>query len=233
MPNYVRNKLDFVGDVAQIEKLMETVQGEDTLFDFNKIIPMPKELEIDESTEMHRGLEAYKLFLVDNMLVFPETATLADIPKELEKDYCKKNQISKRAWNLGKAAYRNLRKFGFATWYKWCTETWGSKWNAMDICKSTNSISFNTAWSRVMPIITQLSRMFPDITITYSWADEDTGCNAGIAKFANGQLIHDEPFEKLSAKAYELAAELWEFDLKERGYIFSNEKQTYVYVSDC
>lgn len=41
MPNWVVNKVTFIGSQNKIEKIFEHIKGEDTLIDFNKIIPMP------------------------------------------------------------------------------------------------------------------------------------------------------------------------------------------------
>ena len=49
MPNHIVNHIKVEGDTKSIKKLEKTVKGKhsdktDNLFDFNKIIPMPKEL---------------------------------------------------------------------------------------------------------------------------------------------------------------------------------------------
>ena len=88
---------------------------------------------------------------------------------------------------------------------------------------------FNTAWSRAIPVIQKLAENFPDIQFEYCWADEDLGVNTGTAEFEDGEIIHDEFFDAQSKEAYELAADLWNIDLSEEGYIFDEEKQTYEY----
>ena len=47
MPNYVKNILSFDGDQDQVSRLFSTIQGENGPVDFDKLIPMPSELEID------------------------------------------------------------------------------------------------------------------------------------------------------------------------------------------
>lgn len=42
MPNYIQNRLTFKGSNSKIKELFNLVKGENSLFDFNKIIPMPK-----------------------------------------------------------------------------------------------------------------------------------------------------------------------------------------------
>ncbi len=41
MPNHIQNILQLSGEQSRIDKLLETIKGEDTAIDFNKIIPMP------------------------------------------------------------------------------------------------------------------------------------------------------------------------------------------------
>jgi hypothetical protein len=43
MPNHCMNRVEVYGDKDQVKELKEFVDGE-TNFDFNKIVPMPKEL---------------------------------------------------------------------------------------------------------------------------------------------------------------------------------------------
>ena len=67
MPNHVTNIVSFEGDKKQIELLIKHVQSEKdmgnqtgkkytTHFDFNKIIPMPEELNIISGTETDKGI---------------------------------------------------------------------------------------------------------------------------------------------------------------------------------
>ena len=118
-------------------------------------------------------------------------------------------------------------------WYEWSCNNWGTKWLAYRTkLAEDNTIIFHTAWSRAMPVIQKLAEKFPDIYFEYCWADEDTGVNVGIAEFENGEVTFDEFFSAHSHDAYELAAELWGFDLEEEGYVFDEEKQTYEYRPD-
>ena len=51
MPNICYNKLTIRGERSEIEHFLEQVAGPDTLFDFEKIIPVPKELDEVQSVE--------------------------------------------------------------------------------------------------------------------------------------------------------------------------------------
>jgi hypothetical protein len=56
MPNHVTQKLIILG--AEAPKVIEHIAGTDSPFDFDKIIPMPAELHIEESSDGHMGLAA-------------------------------------------------------------------------------------------------------------------------------------------------------------------------------
>ena len=156
---------------------------------------------------------------------------LLNIPKEKEDAFLRARQdIRRDEWELGRTAFQNEQKYGAPTWYEWAINAWGTKWSAYQAeIVEDNTIIFNTAWSRTMPVIQKLAKNFPDIKFEYCWADEDLGINTGTAEFENGEIIHDEFFEPQSKEAYELAAELWGLDLAEEGFIFDEEKQTYEY----
>ncbi len=231
MPNHVMNRLHLSGEKSRIDELLKSVKGEDSVLDFNRIIPMPETLNIECGSRTDRGLKAYKDFVYVYTFAGTEEKDLLNIPKEKEEIFLKtRPDIKHDEWELGKAAFQNEQKYGAATWYDWARRSWGTKWSAYNAeIVEDNTIMFNTAWSRAIPVIQKLAENFPDIQFEYCWADEDLGVNTGTAEFEDGEIIHDEFFDAQSKEAYELAADLWNIDLSEEGYIFDEEKQTYEY----
>ena len=231
MPNHLMSKLHFSGEQKRIDELLESIKGEETLFDFNKVLPMPESLNIEAGSRTDNGLKAYKDFITVYTMDGTEKKDLLNIPKEKEDVFLRmRSDIKREEWELGKTAFQNEQKYGAPTWYEWAINAWGTKWSAYQAeIVEDNTIIFNTAWSRTMPVIQKLAKNFPDIKFEYCWADEDLGINTGTAEFENGEIIHDEFFEPQSKEAYELAAELWGLDLAEEGFIFDEEKQTYEY----
>ncbi len=140
-----------------------------------------------------------------------------------DKDYCPQ----------GKIYADNIAKHGFATWYRWSIENWGTKWNAYNThTGDDNTVAFQTAWSNPRPIISKLAEVFPDITFRHSWADEDFGINTGKHRLENGKTAEIICFDALSNEAYENAAEVWNVELSEMGFVFDKEKGGYVYAED-
>ena len=115
MPNYVQNILSFDGDQDQVSRLFSAIQGENGPMDFNKLIPMPPELEIEASSRTTAGLKKYMEFIVDH-----------GFSTEREPAYLNAHlEIDREEWALGKQAFHNLQNFGYPTWYEWRNQNWG------------------------------------------------------------------------------------------------------------
>ena len=71
MPNYVKNILSFDGDQDQVSRLFSTIQGENGPVDFDKLIPMPSELEIESGSRTAAGFKKYMAFLAVTGLKAP------------------------------------------------------------------------------------------------------------------------------------------------------------------
>lgn len=232
MPNYVINKLHLSGEQSTIDKLLESIKGENTAIEFNKILPMPESLNIDSGSRTNEGLKAYKDFIDVYTMMGTEKRDLLNIPKEKEEIFLKnRTDIDRETWDLGRTAFQNEQKYGAKDWYDWRIRHWQSKWDAVDsYLAENNTIEFKTAWSRVMPVIQKLAENYSDIKFEYCWADEDIGVNVGTAEFENGELVHDKFFEPQSKEAYEFAAEMWGYDdLEEVGLVFNEKSGTYEY----
>lgn len=56
MPNWIKNRIDFQGERAIIEKAFEFIKGESGLMDFNKVIPMPETYRKYDTTNHPNGV---------------------------------------------------------------------------------------------------------------------------------------------------------------------------------
>jgi len=166
----------------------------DQMPDFNKVIQMPESLHIDSDgfvmpleNEFSRRDSFYETVL-----------KLRNLPKE---------RRSKTLENLLQGI-TNFVEHGHATWLGWARENWGTKWNSYSCKKeSKNVFTFETAWSGVPNLISEIANQFEDVEIIYEYADEDTGSNCGKYHFHNGVLTTKE-IENQSTEAYELAFKL-------------------------
>lgn len=213
MPNWVINRVSFEGDQEKIDHLLESVKstdenGDDYVFDFNKIIPRPKSLDITsggrvdvamayvnyQETMDSKGLEAYLSYpWVKNAKI----ETVAQLCEYIEKNV----DIEE-----GRQAIYNEKTYGHRDWYTWCNANWGTKWNASNASRHDDAIEFQTAWSTPVPVFEALSKQHPEVTISISFADEDIGSNCGRYVLLNGQEIDEEYGDIV------FACEIWGYD---------------------
>ena len=113
-------------------------------------------------------------------------------------------------YKLGEQAYSNQQKYGAPTWYEWCNENWGTKWNAGECSFDFNErkLTFTTAWAVPTPIIRALASQFPTIEFTWGYADEDTGCNTGFYNY-EGSVLSEDIFDNCSPEAYQMYVDCW------------------------
>lgn len=201
MPNHVQNRLKIVGKKQQVEEVLNAIKGDNEVIDFNKIIPMPSELDIPSSSDGEIGLAIIKKKLGAKI------SPLDDIYTERFDEYAA--DAKERLINAGLAYLRNIIKYGYPTWCEWRKKYWNTKWNAYEAeLKNNNEIWFNTAWNNVAErIVRELSMMFPNVTLKYSFSDEDVACNCGNATFKNGFGTLSF-LDNNSEKAFELFKEL-------------------------
>ena len=225
MPNYVRNIVKMEG----IVKLpLFTVEGGRMRFDFNKVIPMPESLDVESGSINDEAI----IYYVTDKCTLPLRAISKPDKELVEKKI--NNRFSKGSWaeeifmrvlekthaaptswkeelyKKGETYVANIRKYGHATWYEWCYENWGTKWNAgSNEQENDDTIIFETAWSNPEPVMLKLSEMYPEAAIEHWWADEDMGSNDGYRIYQGGEVIEGDYCESFSNEAYEIYIKCW------------------------
>lgn len=230
MPNNITNVMEFDCSVERFKEIAEYVRGFNAEplghVDFNTLIPMPQDLDIEAGSRGTQGYEAYKEYLVKaEHLSEPERT-------KLEESYKVKFVDDPGIWELGKQYYDNQRFYGATTWYEWRYANWNTKWNAYDcvpIDPEDRRLEFLTAWDAASPILEAISNKYPDVEITFSWADEDIGYNVGRMTVKAGEVTGEHFVEGGSKEAYELAAEIMGDDLSDWGLVLSKDGTTYEY----
>lgn len=239
MPNHVTNIIKFNGNADRFQEILERIQHEEYgrgYIDFSKIIPMPESLNIQSGSMTRRGLEAYQGFIEVYTLAGTRTGLdLLNISQAAEDAFLTiRSDINPEDWALGKAAFRNIQQYGAPTWYEWCVQNWGTKWNAYDcdIARDGSQMTFLTAWSAPHPVIQKLSEMYPDIIMEHQWADEDIGVNCGQRTYQGGAVL-DEYYPDYGRQSKEFAAEILGEDLADRGLVLNANGTDYEYQEDC
>ncbi len=239
MPNYVLNCVVMTGKQQRIDELVRAVQFADEApgsVDFNKVIPMPTELDIPECSDTDNGFRLYSDFVeIYKIGLGNRPFDALNIPIKAENaflDY--RRGISERTWTHGKAAYRNFEKYGFKTWLDWRLKMWntiseGRRFEPF----ADNTLRFETAWTRASPVVECLSKMYPDITFGYAWADEDFGNNVGEVELKGGKKTFENIPTPFTKEAYEMAADIRGEDLlADRHMMFNEDTSNYERLSD-
>lgn len=227
MPNHVLNIVTLYGDEKRIEQLrkeqMQEEGGAGSL-DFQKIIPMPESLNIESGS---RTKTAIKLYQAANRSGIEEEsyAECGERLKEVLQKYDKK--LAERIGDFdlegtlqfGKTAVNNLIRYGAATWYEWCIEHWGTKWNGYNLgegypCEK-NQLRFYTAWDAPHPVLQELSALYPDVVLNHRWADEDLSHNLGERNYQAGKVTSEKILIEGTLDALMFACELHGYDIDE------------------
>ena len=214
MPNHVRNIVKMRGITAL--PLFTPKQGYDEklipAFDFEKVIPMPESLNVVSGTMEGVAVEAAirkAASVAEHRFSGPKfvfSMTDAEYKDWLGRCTETEDELCK----LGLQYIQNMVLYGAPTWYDWCIEHWGTKWNAYEneqIDKDT--IVFETAWSAPEPVMAQLAKMYPNAEIEHWWADEDMGSNTGYARYCAGGLAEVVYFDNGSSDAYANYIRCW------------------------
>ena len=121
-----------------------------------------------------------KLYDYSNKNVFNFEA-IKKCPQELRSESAPQR-------NQQRAAILN-KKYGASDWYQWQVNNWGTKWDTSDSYldyadEESASWYFSTAWSPPEGIYNELSRRFPDLSI--SWFFDEPGMQ--IAGYLNNPI---------------------------------------------
>ena len=181
--------------------------------DFNKLIPMPKELNIEASSSGEKGL----IFLYLTSLNLYNTVTIRKAYKSLNpfnkeinlNPFFKKidSNLSKyendenfqKSIELGKKYLDNYIKYGYCHWYNWAVNNWGTKWNVedevsvIDIGDDNYEIIFDTAWSCPTGIIKEFSKICNNGELDWMYYNEDYDGHTFITK-EHGELVFKKEY---------------------------------------
>lgn len=192
MPNWMYNEVTIFGDDNDLATIEALVKSDESEFDFEKIIPMPKDLNIDANPEEKTALVIY---CDKNNLEIPKAA-YESIPFFFEEEARKDaEEISQDTayYNYGRQVYHNLVTYGVSNWYRWRCHNWGTKWNASDVIfkKKRNRLiySFDTAWSFPFNIFLALSKKFPKVKIRVDYDSVESGISGYYEVKDRKQLI--------------------------------------------
>ena len=191
MPNWIKNIVVIEATETLLTTIRESLKSNNNEFDFNNVLPLPKELDGTQSPTRIITQEEY-----NNQEERIKNGHLT----ELEKN-----------WGLSRGITKELEieyidKFGASNWYEWQIENWGVKWNASEVeWIDGNYVTFNTAWECPHKLLKNLSIKYPDATFFVKYSDEDFGYNVGEYTLKGGVAISTNIPLGGTRKALELA----------------------------
>ncbi len=182
MPNHVTNK------VRAPSHVLKTLINESGKIDFNAILPFRGQFAwngIDCAAE-----EAAAVITAQPLDDHPLIASL----QQSNRSRVDALKLSDEGFEQFVQMLRNKRSCGHFNTLDFARDMWGTKWNAYDqvIDLDAGELSFDTAWSCPIPVLTELSKLHPGEEITVRYADEDTGSNCGTVKLKDGEVVSSD-----------------------------------------
>ena len=87
MPNYLQNILNIEGNKQEVDKVLKAVSNAYRTFDFERLIPMPRELEIEAGTRTQKGFQHYQKFVGEYFLKIRDSEKVEDIPQHSGRSF--------------------------------------------------------------------------------------------------------------------------------------------------
>lgn len=206
MPNHITNivhiesvytddeQSDYKLQEEKMAKLVEDLKLKKGGFDFNGIIPMPKELAETSAP--------------------PEIVETQEKADKINKEYAERNkddphftekikaitqqEENERTSKYGYAKRSNIRNIiPILDWYEWSNKFWGTKWNAYETVPLKDGeygeilVKFETAWSPPLPVLKKIADRGFRVRLTWKdegadawheWADIQTITNPASTK---------------------------------------------------
>lgn len=182
MSDAVFSKLVISGELEMLDLCRQAHFASGT-FDFNSVVPMPPELDLEESSAVETGYDALygDWTRPAQYWTWKEAAASLGYPFPLQS----REQLLACIQSLDCAEMyldparqfkRNVEQYGHGTWYGWCKEHWGTKWNAEETrvagAPGRLTVRFTTANSFPKPLAVALSRKWADLDMHVLYVDE-------------------------------------------------------------
>jgi len=184
MPNWVYNGLTIEGNPESVKKMMEQLN-------------QPYARVHDQWNVKTQQMEKQQVTYPNPIFSFWNIVKPTDMATyELQKDPNHDDSIIDFKGN---------------NWYDWNVRNWGTKWDVAvhsnetypdttveDTANGENHVvhyNFNTAWSRPMSALINLSSQYPDLLFTLSY-EEETGWG-GECEILRGVVISESEYENM------------------------------------
>ena len=149
MPNHITNILKFEGDSEQVHAMLDKIKSDELglgSIDFNKIIPMPDELQVVAGSIENIAVEMAIRLYDKNGDAYKEYHQYSD--EDFENRRKNYTESDLELADIGLKYLSNAVKYSASNWYIWCNQNWGTKWNSYNLnIINKDCITFQTAWA--------------------------------------------------------------------------------------
>lgn len=157
MPDWIQNEVKIYG--PNLMSLKEFLKEGTRPFSLNKIVPMPECLDVGGVPPEFFIKASVKAWLEKNHIE----------PKESVKKILEDADPEDAVPDIIKDAekfYKAIDQTGYWSWYEWCCDHWGTKWDTCDseyIDENGNFLhyTFLTAWAMPFNALIALSNQYP------------------------------------------------------------------------
>lgn len=184
MPNNITNVITVTeGDFDEVATF---VKSEKRNFDFNTLIPCPKEFEqFDGVSANDEKAVAFWAAYFDNTQSAENKQATAKELLEIPSAFMDKSIKD------GLKRYKLFEKYGDFDSYYWCLKHWNCKWDATDseIYAKKKTFFFQTPWNAPFPIYKALAKKFQKHKFQVYFADLEGFWFAGRAVCEKGNVV--------------------------------------------
>lgn len=210
MPNYCINRVSLLGKHEEVERIFAHTKSNTSVFDFQKIVPMPE--SIKQTIHGSVGFASEAAWIYQNQqkitnymawLMERNEWMLGELDGAI-MEYEEKGLID---FVLGERIVNNRKQYqGCGDWYEWSLRFWGTKWDACDAYREKDDIFFESAWSPPLTLLKSLSQQYPSVKIV-AWYYEPGFLLAGKFVCEAGEILVDETYEE-ATQEYQTIAEM-------------------------
>lgn len=215
MPNWVTTKLTVTGPAEDLglfrlthiihhpAAMEKNWKNEDELraafteFDFTTVIAMPAMLKgIPSSSTMEDAVE-----VITGKTVYELTGKGFTCRRTAEQQAQHLERIAKLTpehLEVGQQAIKAIAETGYATWYEWNIDHWGTKWPSSEFEELVSETEryvfrFQTAWSVPEPVLQTLVERYPTLQFASVSFDECWNFACRGRSDEGSFLLQDEP----------------------------------------
>ncbi|MFM0417405.1 DUF1281 family ferredoxin-like fold protein [Paraburkholderia aromaticivorans] len=211
MPNYCYNTINISGDTEQLKEFasrhlvfehderkdqpvttadLEYGKYLNAKLDCNTVIPLPEDLNI-QANSLYEDTRTKVQQEIDRRLSNFANVDLSELD-DTTRSYIDDTNNMMKVWKKQRS---NIKKYGFAHWYDFCCEKWGSKWGAFSagavLADGLLVLDYDTAWCPIDGVVKKLIEMYPQFSFQCNY--EEPGCAfQGELSGSNGVVTRDE-----------------------------------------